>query len=56
MNQRFVRLTNFTRGAGTLTVSIPNDRNRLLPGFYLLFVLNSAGVPSVGRVLNILTA
>ena len=54
MNQRFNRLS-FTKGAGNLTVSLPSDPNRLLPGHYLLFALNEQGVPSVGRVIGIAT-
>lgn len=54
MNQRFNRLS-FSKGSGKLTVSLPSDPRRLLPGHYLLFVLNEQGVPSVGRVIGIAT-
>ncbi|MGD9507164.1 MAG: galactose oxidase-like domain-containing protein [Geminicoccaceae bacterium] len=54
MNQRFNRLS-FTSGSGKLSVSLPSDPKRLLPGHYLLFALNGQGVPSVGRVIGIAT-
>jgi hypothetical protein len=54
MNQRFNRLS-FSKGSGKLTVSLPSDPRRLLPGHYLLFALNEQGVPSVGRVIGIAT-
>jgi Domain of unknown function (DUF1929)/Glyoxal oxidase N-terminus len=54
MNQRINRLP-FTVGAGHVTARVPSDRNRMLPGHYLLFVLNNAGVPSIGRVIGIAT-
>jgi galactose oxidase len=54
MNQRFNRLP-FTAGSGKLSVSLPDDPKRLLPGHYLLFALNGQGVPSIGRVIGIAT-
>ena len=55
MNQRINRLS-FTASAGTVVASLPSDPKRLLPGHYLLFVLNGQGVPSIGRVIGIDTA
>jgi hypothetical protein len=46
MEQRLVGLT-FTAGSGVLTVTAPSNGNIAPPGYYMLFVLNSAGVPSV---------
>jgi hypothetical protein len=51
-DQRSVLLP-FTRGAGTLTVTSPRDANWAPPGYYLLFVVNSSGVPSVAPWLRI---
>jgi len=45
-DQRWVGLS-FTRGTGSLIATIPTSRNRLPPGYYMLFILNSRGVPSV---------
>jgi hypothetical protein len=52
MNQRFVALP-FAAGEGGVWAQLPTDANRLPLGHYLLFVLNSAGVPSVGRMIRV---
>jgi hypothetical protein len=52
MNQRFNRLT-FTQGAGGLNVTMPADANACPPGFYMLFIINSSGVPSVARIIGV---
>ncbi|MGH3515413.1 MAG: IPT/TIG domain-containing protein, partial [Pseudonocardiaceae bacterium] len=39
----------FTRGSGTLTVTAPPNGNIAPPGYYMLFLLNSSGVPSVAK-------
>jgi hypothetical protein len=46
-DQRQVSMS-FTAGSGTLTVTAPPNGNIAPPGYYMLFILNSAGVPSVG--------
>jgi hypothetical protein len=51
-NQRFVELT-FRRTPGGLTVTAPGWGALAPPGPYLLFILTSAGVPSVARVLRL---
>lgn len=48
MGQRFNELA-FTRTTGALNVTMPSSPNVAPPGPYLLFVLNAAGVPSVGK-------
>ncbi len=55
MNQRFQYL-NFTTGAGKLTVSAPANANLAPPGDYMLFVLDTNGVPSVAEMIRISTA
>ena len=45
-DQRAVPLA-FTAGAGTLTVAVPANRNLAPPGYYLLFLVDADGVPSV---------
>lgn len=52
MNQRFSSL-GFTPGAGQLAVTVPSDPRRLPPGHYLLFILSTAGVPSVARIVQV---
>ena len=51
-NQRFIPLT-FTRVSGGLNVVFPASARLSPPGHYLLFILNSLGVPSVGKIIRI---
>ena len=51
MSQRFVPLS-FTAGTGTLTVTAPANANQAPPGFYMLFILNTNGVPSVAKMVQ----
>jgi hypothetical protein len=51
MDQRYVPLT-FTAGSGSLTVSAPANANLAPPGYYMLFLVNSSGVPSVAQILK----
>jgi len=53
MEQRLVGLT-FTAGAGVLNVTAPANGNIAPPGYYMLFVLNGAGVPSVARFVRLM--
>ncbi len=48
MEQRLVGLS-FTAASGALNVKAPATGNLAPPGYYLLFILNSEGVPSVAR-------
>ena len=52
MNQRRVPLS-FTTGAGSLNVSVPTNRSNLPLGHYMLFAVNSAGVPSVAPIIRV---
>ena len=52
MEQRFVGLS-FTAGAGVLNVTAPPNGNIAPPGYYMLFILNPAGVPSVARFVRL---
>lgn len=40
-------------GSSTLSSTSPPDANRAPPGTYMLFLLNSAGVPSIARMISI---
>ena len=51
MNQRFNRLS-FSPGGGGLNVVAPTA-SLAPPGPYMLFILNSNGVPSVARIVNL---
>jgi hypothetical protein len=37
------------RDAGTLSVRMPGDADIAPPGYYMLFVLDRSGTPSVAR-------
>jgi hypothetical protein len=52
MGQRFVSLS-FTSGSGTLTVPSQLDRYKAPPGYYMLFILNGSGVPSVAKIIQL---
>lgn len=49
---RYMHL-NFTQGSGGLNVTMPANGNLAPPGYYMLFILNGAGVPSVAKIINI---
>jgi hypothetical protein len=55
MDQRQVGLA-FTATAGALTVTGPPNGNIAPPGYYLLFLINNAGVPSVAKFVQVSTA
>jgi hypothetical protein len=52
MDQRMVGMS-FTAGSGSLTVTAPANGNIAPPGYYMLFLLNTAGVPSVSTFVQI---
>src|SRR5215211_6874375 len=52
MEQRYVPLS-FTAGDGMLTASVPPNMHTALPGVYMLFIVDSAGVPSVAKMVNL---
>jgi hypothetical protein len=51
-DQRFAQLS-FTKVTGGLNVVFPSDANSSPPGYYMLFLLNSLGVPSKAKILRI---
>jgi len=55
MDQRLVGLS-FTVGTGVLNVTAPPNGNIAPPGYYLLFILNSAGVPSLASFVQLTTS
>jgi len=52
MEQRYIPLS-FTAGSGTLTASVPANVNAAVPGVYMLFIVDSAGVPSVAKMVTL---
>ncbi len=51
MDQRMVGLS-FSAGSGTLSVTAPPNSNIAPPGYYMLFLINSGGVPSVAKIVR----
>ena len=52
MDQREVELA-FTVQSGSLAVTAPPNGNIAPPGYYMLFLLNSSGVPSVAKFVQV---
>ncbi|MDQ4490679.1 fibronectin type III domain-containing protein [Sinomonas sp. ASV486] len=52
MDQHFVPLT-FTAGPGALSVQAPANGGMTPPGDYMLFIVNSSGVPSMAATVHI---
>jgi hypothetical protein len=51
-DQRYVDLS-FTTGSGALNATAPANGNEAPPGWYMLFILNSSGVPSVASWVHV---
>jgi hypothetical protein len=51
-NQRYVPLT-FAPAAGGLTLQAPANANLAPPGHYMLFIVNTAGVPSIAPMVRL---
>jgi hypothetical protein len=52
-NQRLVWLQIASRGSSNITVSAPINANIAPPGYYMIHVLNSSGIPSAGSIIKI---
>lgn len=52
MDQRYVGLS-FTAGAGSLTVAGPPNSNIAPPGYYMLFLVNQTGTPSLATWVQV---
>jgi Domain of unknown function (DUF1929)/Glyoxal oxidase N-terminus len=52
MDQRYVGL-QFTAASGTLTVTGPPNSNVAPPGYYMLFLVNKAGTPSLASWVQV---
>jgi methionine-rich copper-binding protein CopC len=51
-NQRYVPLT-FTAADGSLSIQAPADANLATPGYYMLFIVNQQGVPSIAPFVQL---
>jgi len=56
MDQRMIGLSYSDQGNGTLLVNAPANGNLAPPGYYLLFLVNSSGVPSVASFVQVETS
>src|SRR3954471_20437716 len=52
MEQRYVPLA-FTADATTITATAPANANVAPPGFYMLFIVDANGVPSIASMINV---
>jgi hypothetical protein len=52
MEQRLVELT-FKATGDTLQVTPPPNSNLAPPGYYMIFILDKAGVPSIAKFVHI---
>lgn len=52
MDQRFQRLA-FTRASNTLNVTAPAGGRLAPPGYYMLFIVDNNGVPSVAKIIQL---
>jgi hypothetical protein len=51
-DQKYVPLT-FTKQAGELSVTMPGNGNIATPGYYMMFIVDGNGVPSVSSMLRL---
>jgi hypothetical protein len=54
MDQQLNRLTFSVASSSSLSITAPSNPNLAPPGYYLLFLVNAQGVPSVGKFIQIL--
>lgn len=52
MGQRFIPLS-FTQSGNTLTATAPANANIAPPGYYMLFLVNNSGVPSIAEFVRV---
>src|SRR6185369_13899092 len=50
--QRIARL-QFSLGSGTVNAVAPANPNLAPPGYYMLFIVDSTGVPSVAKIVHL---
>jgi len=52
-DQRRVPVSFTTGTSGEYLINVPSDPGVVVPGYYMLFALNSNGVPSIAKILRI---
>lgn len=50
---QYINELSFSQCTGGLSVTAPPSGNVAPPGYYLLFLLNGSGVPSVARIIQV---
>ena len=50
-DQRF--LLSFTQSGKVVSAVLPSDRTVLVPGYYMVFAFNQAGVPSKAKIIGV---
>ncbi len=53
MNQRFLEVSFYRDGNDQLVVNLPTNAYETPPGYYMVFAFNSAGTPSVARIVRV---
>jgi large repetitive protein len=53
---RYLSVPFTAPSSGQYQLTLDSNRNVLTPGYWMLFALNSAGVPSVAKVIQVVTA
>ena len=53
MNQRYVPLSFVPNGSSALSVTAPANGNLAPKGYYMLFIIDSNGVPSVATFVRL---
>jgi hypothetical protein len=53
VEQRSIALDFTAGGNGAITVTVPGQPTLVPPGYYMLFVTNKAGVPSLARWVQV---
>lgn len=43
----------FTTSTGSLTVTAPANTTQAIAGYYMLFIVDTAGVPSVAAIVRL---
>jgi hypothetical protein len=55
-DQRYVRVADLTAGSGIYTLTAPATASLAPPGYYMLFVIDQNGVPSVSATVQVVAA
>ncbi|MDQ0143268.1 galactose oxidase-like domain-containing protein [Cupriavidus necator] len=53
MHQRYIKLRYTKNGAKNLRVTLPASSSLVPPGYYMLFLIDSQGVPSVAKFVHV---